>query len=183
VKRPIKSLGANALATAVDLAVASTVFRALSGQPSLATAIGCIVGGIVAFVLSRAWAFDVEGAVWPQLGRYVFVSASGAGLNAGGVALLSLLDAPFLLAWSLTRLAVFVTWSYPAQRDFVFSAGRGGTARDVAALDMTAPTINARSMTMNGDPISFRPPSVPSTIKEPPSRSGLPKPSALGGRG
>lgn len=173
VTRPIKSLGANALATAVDLAVASTVFRALSGHPSLATVIGCIVGGVVAFVLSRAWAFDVAGAVWPQLGRYVFVSASGAGLNAGGVALLSLLNAPFLLAWALTRVAVFVTWSYPAQRDFVFT-----TARDVTARDMTA-----RSMAMSGDPISLRPPSVPSVKKEPPSRSGLPKPSALGGRG
>ena len=124
-------------------------------------------------MITRAWAFEVAGAVWPQLGRYVFVSASGAGLNAGGVALLHLLDAPFLLAWALTRVAVFVTWSYPAQRDFVFSNAR----------DRVASSVTARSMTMSGDPISLRPPSVPSAKKEPPSRSGLPKPSALGGRG
>jgi hypothetical protein len=50
----------------------------------------------------------------------MFVSAATALLNAGGVALLLALNAPFVLAWCLTRVVVFATWSYPLQRDFVF---------------------------------------------------------------
>jgi phosphatidylglycerophosphate synthase/putative flippase GtrA len=159
VAKPLKSVLSNALATAVDLAVATSVLRAFETHPSSATAIGCAVGAVVSFSLSRAWAFEAGGAVMPQLGRYVFVSASGAALNAGGVALLSMLEAPFLLAWSLTRVAVFASWSYPVQRDFVFAA-------------------------VTGHPMAFPPqgPAVPAA-SEPPSRPGLPNTSALGGRG
>jgi putative flippase GtrA len=122
VKRPLKSLSASAIATAIDLVVATSVLRLAGTHPSAATAVGCVVGAVVSFSLCRAWAFEARGAIVPQLGRYAFVSASGAALNAGGVALLAMLDAPFLLAWMLTRVAVFSTWSYPTQRDFVFVA-------------------------------------------------------------
>lgn len=156
--RPLKTLGASALATAIDLAVAASVLGFAGTHPSLATAIGCVAGAVVSFSLCRAWAFEARGAVVPQLGRYAFVSASGAALNAGGVALLSMLNASFLVAWVITRVAVFVTWSYPAQRDFVFAP---------------AP----RSLT-------FGPREVPlpgaSEVKSGPR---LPNPTALGGRG
>jgi hypothetical protein len=45
-------------------------------------------------------------------------------LNAGGVALLASLNVPFMLGWALARVVVFGTWSYPAQRDFVFAEER-----------------------------------------------------------
>jgi hypothetical protein len=54
----------------------------------------------------------------------VFVSAAGAFLNAGGVALLSGLNVPFVVGWCIARAVVFTTWSYPAQRDFVFAEDR-----------------------------------------------------------
>lgn len=120
VTRPLKSLVASALAIAVDLAVAGTVLHLAGTHPSAATAAGCAVGALVSFSLCWVRAFEARGDLVPQLGRYAFVSASGAALNAGGVALLSMLDAPFLLAWVLVRVAVFGTWSYPAQRDFGF---------------------------------------------------------------
>lgn len=160
VARPLKSLGASAIATAIDLVVATSVLRLTGTHPSAATAVGCAVGGVVSFLLCRAWAFEARGAVVPQLGRYAFVSASGAALNAGGVALLSMLEAPFLLAWVLTRVAVFATWSYPAQRDFVFAA--------------PAP----RSMSF-----SSREAPRPGGVSEVKSRPRLPEARALGGRG
>jgi hypothetical protein len=60
--------------------------------------------------------------------RYAFVSAGTAALNGGGVALLAMLNAPFLVAWSITRAIVFATWSYPLQRDFVFTVSHDITA-------------------------------------------------------
>jgi hypothetical protein len=53
--------------------------------------------------------------------RYVAVSATAAGLNAGGVALLAMLGMPFVVSWCIARGVVFATWSYPLQRDFVFA--------------------------------------------------------------
>jgi hypothetical protein len=84
----------------------------------------------------------------------------GAALNAGGVALLSMLDAPFLLAWVLTRATVFATWSYPAQRDFVFVPP--------AARPMSPPSREA---------------ALHRAMAELESRPDLPSPRALGGQG
>jgi putative flippase GtrA len=109
------------VATVADLAVASSIVYNLHGAPSVATILGCVVGALVSFVLTRLWAFDSHGPWLPQVARYAFVSAGTAALNGGGVALLSMLNAPFLLAWALTRAIVFATWSYPLQRDFVFN--------------------------------------------------------------
>jgi putative flippase GtrA len=159
VTRPLKSLGASAIATAIDLAVATSVLRLSGTHPSFATAVGCVAGAVVSFSLCRAWAFEARGAVARQLGRYAFVSASGAALNAGGVALLFMLDAPFLVAWVITRAAVFATWSYPAQRDFVFA------------------TPTPRSMTFTTREARL---TEASEVK---SRPRLPNPRPLGGRG
>ena len=121
IARPLKSVLSNALATVADLVTASTLYYVAHGYPSASTAIGCVVGALVSFGLSRVWAFESGGAVLPQIGRYAFVSLAGAGLNAGGVALLATLNAPFLLAWGVARVVIFATWSYPLQRDFVFA--------------------------------------------------------------
>lgn len=161
VARPLKSLGASAVATGIDLTAATALHELARAHPSTATAAGCAIGGVVAFTLCRAWAFEVGGSLLPQLRRYAFVSASGAALNAGGVALLSLLDAPFLLAWSLTRALVFATWSYPVQRDFVFAKPSSNTS---------------------GPPSSV--PFEPAPVsKEPKSAPPLSSPTALRGRG
>ena len=107
--------------TVADFAVASAIVYGARGYPSVATVLGCGVGALVSFVLTRLVAFASEGAWLPQAGRYAFVSAGTAALNGGGVALLAAVNAPFWLAWSLTRAIVFATWSYPLQRDFVFN--------------------------------------------------------------
>jgi phosphatidylglycerophosphate synthase/putative flippase GtrA len=122
VERPIEVAALQGVATLADFAVASALVYALRGDPSAATVAGCIVGAGVSFVSTRLWAFDNHGAWLPQVGRYVFVSAGTASLNWGGVALLATLNAPFWLAWGLTRAIVFATWSYPLQRDFIFTS-------------------------------------------------------------
>lgn len=161
VARPLKTLGASAIATGFDLVVATAVLAMRGAHPSAATAVGCAAGAVVAFLLCRSWAFEAGGSIAPQLRRYAFVSASGAALNAGGVALLSLLDAPFLLAWGLTRALVFATWSYPVQRDFVF-APRGAPVEPVCAVTFEA---------------------AAAASAEPKSRPGLPNPTVLRGGG
>ena len=120
--QPARLALGSALATLTDCAVASALAYALQVHAGIATALGCVVGACVSLVLARGWAFEATGHWLPQLWRYAGVSAATACLNSGGVVLLLGLNAPFLLAWWCTRIVVFATWSYPLQRDFVFSA-------------------------------------------------------------
>jgi phosphatidylglycerophosphate synthase/putative flippase GtrA len=120
--QPLRVASMQVVATVADFAVASSIVYSLHGNHSLATVAGCFVGAIVSFIATRVWAFDNHAAWLPQAGRYAFVSAGTAALNGGGVALLFTLNAPFWLSWAITRAVVFATWSYPLQRDFVFTA-------------------------------------------------------------
>jgi phosphatidylglycerophosphate synthase/putative flippase GtrA len=119
--RPLRSISSNAIATLVDFAVAGGLAYLFRSHAALATLVGCLVGALVSFGLSRSWAFESAGDWPPQLKRYAFVSLATALLNGGGVALLLNLEAPFVVAWLMVRAVVFATWSYPLQRDFVFS--------------------------------------------------------------
>lgn len=122
--RPLKSAVANGVATALDATVAAALVYVLASDPRGATALGSLAGAVVSFTLSRIWAFEAhDAAATPQLARYAFASLSTAALNTGGVALFALVDVPFPIAWALTRVVVFSTWSYPLQRDFVFARG------------------------------------------------------------
>jgi len=122
--RPLKSIVANAAATGVDFALANALFFAWGVHGAAATVLGCVAGALVSFTLSRTWAFAGSGGpLLLQLDRYVLASAATAALNGGGVALLLLVNAPFVAAWLLARAVVFVGWSYPVQRDFVFVPG------------------------------------------------------------
>lgn len=120
--QPLRVILSQCIATLADFAVVAVISRTGTAHLPLVTAFGCVVGAIVSFGLTRMWAFDSTGTWVPQVGRYSFVSLATAGLNAGGVALLLSLDAPFLVAWLLARGVVFATWSYPLQRDFVFTS-------------------------------------------------------------
>lgn len=69
--------------------------------------------------------FDAQsGSMSQQASRYVFVSFTSALLNAGGVAVVALLpNVPGSVAWLLVRGTVFVVWTMPLYRDYVFSSG------------------------------------------------------------
>lgn len=121
---------ASALATATDFAVVSFLVEVLGAPAPFATVIGCVVGGTLAFTISRVWAFEAtEEPRARQAFRYVFVSATSAALNGGGVAVLLMLpEMPYQLAWVVARGVVFGTWNYPLVRDWVFSRTAGAAA-------------------------------------------------------
>lgn len=116
-----------AVATLVDFLVVAGLVSGLGVTAWEATAFGCLVGAIVNFSINRRWAFDAEGHVGPQAMRYAFVSLTSALLNAGGVAVLLLLPfADYRVAWVIARVAVFVAWNFPLQRDYVFEQPHNG---------------------------------------------------------
>ncbi|AKT44214.1 GtrA family protein [Chondromyces crocatus] len=135
--RPLpRSIIVSVLATALDFSVVRLLLRQWGLSAPLATALGCVAGGVLAFLLSRSWVFEADaGPRARQAGRFLFVSGTSAGLNAGGVALLLLLPSMNnQVAWVVTRAVVFLTWNYPLLRDHVFSSAlRGESISDASA--------------------------------------------------
>lgn len=104
----------------VVLALMETV-QVVRFSPGLATALGCLVGGILNFALNRIVTFRSRSAIAPQIGRYFGVSLCSLLLNAGGVALMvSLPDLDYRLSWWIVRGLVFLLWNYPLHSTYVF---------------------------------------------------------------
>jgi phosphatidylglycerophosphate synthase/putative flippase GtrA len=113
---------AGAVATGVDFASVLGMVEKLSFSPVIATALGCVLGGVVNYSMNRLITFRSQSAVAPQMARYTLVSATSALLNAGGVALLTLHpQLAYTLGWWLARGAVYFAWNLPLQRDYVFN--------------------------------------------------------------
>ncbi len=116
-----RNIVAASIATAIDFAFVVFLVSRAKFDPAWATALGCALGGVVGFVINRTWTFSTNGAARTQAVRYAFASATTAGLNTAGVAVLLFLpDLAYQLAWLLVRIAVFVGWSYPLHRTYVF---------------------------------------------------------------
>ena len=108
-------------ATAVDFSVFKLLIMWEGFSPPLATAAGCVVGALVNYSMNRKWTFESNAARSPQLLRYALVSASGAGLNSGGMTLfLHYLKWDPSVSWIIIRLLVSWGWNLPLQRFFVF---------------------------------------------------------------
>jgi phosphatidylglycerophosphate synthase/putative flippase GtrA len=113
---------AGAIATGVDFASVLGMVEWMGLSPVIATAGGCVLGGVVNYSLNRLITFKSQGSVAPQLARYALVSGTSALLNAGGVALLTLHpQLAYTLGWWLARGAVYFAWNLPLQRDYVFN--------------------------------------------------------------
>ena len=122
--RSARALVSSVLATGSDAALVAVLGLLVADVPlPAATAAGCLVGAAVNFTLNRRWAFDAQsGSITHQATRYGFVSFTSALLNAGGVAVVALLPAvPGVIAWLLVRGTVFVVWTMPLYRDYVFA--------------------------------------------------------------
>jgi len=111
------------IATAVDFLLVISLVDSFNAAPAGATALGCLLGGAVNYTVNRTWAFRCPPAgPLSQAGRYTLTSATSAILNAGGVAVLLLLPGlHYQVAWLLARLAVFLAWSFPLMRGYVFA--------------------------------------------------------------
>lgn len=100
----------------------NAVFLVTSSAPA-ATLFGALIGGVVKFAVNRRWVFGGTAPAILAALKYGVISTSSALLNAIGVVLWMTI-APTQLAWWLARLGVFLLWSHPMQRDWVFSAKR-----------------------------------------------------------
>lgn len=122
----------SAVATGSDFALASSL-HALGCSAALATFLGCVAGGGVAFGLGRHFTFRAAGArALPQLARFLFVWATSALLNSTGVPALLPVLGSFALAWLSVRGLVYLCWNYPLSRWYVFAARR-------ADVELSAP--------------------------------------------
>ena len=121
-RRSPRAILVSAVATGGDYLCTQSLVSIHALSPPFATVIGCVVGGVIAFLLSRNWAFDAtRGPIVTQAVRYVFVSGTTALLNAGGVALALLVpNTDYRVGWVITRAVVFLTWSFPLLNEFAF---------------------------------------------------------------
>jgi phosphatidylglycerophosphate synthase/putative flippase GtrA len=133
-----RAITVSVVATLTDFIVVQALLTVPLSLP-LATLLGCGVGGVVAFLLSRGWAFgSARDSMGRQLSRFAFVSGSSALLNTGGVAIMLLVpDMGAFVAWATARVVVFVCWNFPLLSEWAFPESptfRGGK-RSVAELD------------------------------------------------
>lgn len=121
-RRSPRAIFVSAVATGSDYLCTQSLVSIHALSPPIATVVGCVVGGVIAFLLSRNWAFDAtRGPFMSQALRYVFVSGTTALLNAGGVALALLVpNTDYRVGWVITRALVFITWSFPLLNEFAF---------------------------------------------------------------
>lgn len=116
-----RNLVSAVIATASDFALVYVLIEQMAFSAWLSTLLGCVLGGIVNFLINRIWAFESRAPALGQAARYTFVSASNALLNAGGVGALMLLPGFHpLVAWWIVRGLTFLTWNYPLHRDYVY---------------------------------------------------------------
>jgi putative flippase GtrA len=109
-------------ATAVD--VGALVIQTRHGTPvPVAAFISAALGACVGFTLNKYVAFRDRSAITAsQLGRFGIVAVLTALLMAAAMWLVSVkLHAPVLVAKLICSAAVFVAWTYPAQRRLVFA--------------------------------------------------------------
>lgn len=114
---------ASVVATGVDFAVTISLVEWVRVSPWFATMLGCVVGALFGFAVGRIWAFSAgDRSLSTQLGRYAVASISGMLLNAGGVYVLLLMHIDYRIAWCIVRACVFMSWSFPLHRDYVFQS-------------------------------------------------------------
>lgn len=117
---------AAASATAVDFGTMVLLVEWFGRSPPGATVASAILGGIVNFVLSRAWAYRErhDGSLASQASRYAVVSVGGALLNASFLGLvLSVIDAPYAAVRVVVAVVVSVLYTYPLHTRVVFRVG------------------------------------------------------------
>ncbi len=110
------------VATLADFAVMLllVVFGGL--LPPLATVFGCAVGAALGYAIHAVWIVQDDRDAVPIVGRFVFVAATGALLNAGALAVLLLLpELDYRIGWWAARAAVFLLWNLPLASSYIFA--------------------------------------------------------------
>jgi len=118
---------AAAIGTGADFATMIALVELLRFAPPVATVVSALAGGLVNFVVSRAWAFRQrhEGTLRSQAMRYALASGGGAFLNAILLSLfLRAVDVPYPLARAAIAIAVSLLYTYPVHTRLVFRVGQ-----------------------------------------------------------
>jgi putative flippase GtrA len=132
----MRDLSGTALASLVATGLDALIFSiaaALSGASSdLATAAcvaaGALAGGVAHFTICRLWVFQRFDAPLSQSApRYALMSASAGLLHTGLTTLLANMFA-LQLAWGISKLLVYLGWTYPLSRYVVFTNPSGPSA-------------------------------------------------------
>jgi len=114
---------AAAIGTGADFSMMVALVELVDLAPPVAAVLSALIGGIVNFGLSRAWAFRQRhrGTVGSQALRYAVVSSCGAVLNGALLALLLVaIKVPYPLARAAVALVVGLLYTYPLHTRFVF---------------------------------------------------------------
>ena len=125
VTRNAKSvLGAGAggvTATLLDISVLWTLVHA-GVAVALAAFLGALSGAVACFVINKRVAFaDRSPVTFEQVGRFSLVAVATALLMAAAMHVVAVWGGvPVLVAKLVCAAVVFVAWSYPAQKKFVF---------------------------------------------------------------
>jgi putative flippase GtrA len=125
VSRNARSLlGAGAgglLATALDLAVLTLLVR-LGVPVAVAAFAGALAGAVACFVVNKHLAFgDRTPTTFDQVGRFALIAVATALFTAVAMHVVAVwIGVPVLVAKCVCAAIVFATWSYPAQKKFVF---------------------------------------------------------------
>lgn len=88
-----------------------------------ATLIGTIVGGIINFVLGRAWVFNgKEKGIPQQVFKYIVVWGGNSLLNTSGVFCIThYTGLSYIISKVLVSLSVGMSYNYFLQKKFVFA--------------------------------------------------------------
>lgn len=119
------------IATAVDVGVLIALVET-GTSVALAAFVAAAAGAVVGFAWGKYIAFrDRSPIAWPQLVRFGCVAVATALFMALAMQVAVVeLGVPYVLAKLASSALVFVAWTYPAQRRFVFTAP--GLALDAA---------------------------------------------------
>jgi putative flippase GtrA len=125
VKNPREMLvaGVGGIAATVSDAVALLLLvKVAHASIPLSAFLAASVGAVVCFVWNKYIAFrDGTPISFEQLVRFGGVALTTAILTAGGMKLVAVeWHVPVLLAKALCAAAIFIAWTFPAQRRFVF---------------------------------------------------------------
>ena len=113
---------AAALGTTADFTAMIALVELAGLAPPTATIASATLGAIVNFALSRGWAFRTrhDGTLASQASRYALVSAGGAVLNAGLLALALEVTRGYAALRVGVAILVSVVYTYPLHTRVVF---------------------------------------------------------------
>jgi putative flippase GtrA len=111
------------IATATDVAVLVLLVQVVHVAIPVAAFTAATVGAVVCFVMSKYIAFrDGSPVTVAQVVRFGLVAVGSALLMAGAMKLVAVdLHVPYLVAKVICGVAIFLAWTYPAQRRLVFA--------------------------------------------------------------